>query len=505
MQFTNLIEDYEDDRYPGLPSFGKYKSVSMNKQNSLVDNSRSRVKNVQTPSDVVQNGRYRDYSPGDIVINTPVMSNHIQINQAYKKYKNDKISQKYRQKPIKSSLGQSYQIMPQDLTYHQKVLKAKQKRRKFNTSNYSVKSLNKSTFAAAKNLPRKRMNRNQSRVHATQTYSTSGFTTALEEAPNAERFPQEPLLHKKFTHQASDTDMEVRSNLTVGGSHYGEQKAILRRQISAFVDNSKIKTLEELPKNDELTRKLKKENKLLKKEVQRLNFELTGLKVILQRITQKYKINQQMLPIKGMINKAKDVSEECQNSMNLLSNSLENIYLKANQPSNLQQKCSDYIQHVLLENQQLREMLEIKTENTLTVDHLTKLEQEVQEILLSEESVDNDTIELTKMVKKAITETSKRKSKKAKKEIEQQTITNNSAAKEPDHKNMKPKSKFLFDSPENSDEEESSQTNEPSSITQPQGISPLKEPEDDKLATKPPQQDASSLGIKSVKSKFLFD
>lgn len=190
-------------------------------------------------------------------------------------------------------------MTPHDLTYHQNISKSKQKRRKFNTSNYSVKSLNKSSYTGVKNVSRKRMNRNKSRVHATQTYSTSGFTTALEETPKVERFPAEPLLHKKYTQQATDTDMEVRSNLTIGTSNYGEPRATLRRQISAFVGNSKIKTLEEVHKNDEVNKKLQKENKFLKKEVKRLNFELTGLKVILQRLTQKYKINQKILPVKG--------------------------------------------------------------------------------------------------------------------------------------------------------------------------------------------------------------
>lgn len=71
-----------------------------------------------------------------------------------------------------------------DLNYHlsknlKNLERQRMRNRKFNTSNYSVRSLNISKYTTVKkkndNLLHKRQNRNMNRIHTNNTYSTLGF------------------------------------------------------------------------------------------------------------------------------------------------------------------------------------------------------------------------------------------------------------------------------------------------------------------------------------------
>ena len=114
-----------------------------------------------------------------------------------------------------------------------------------------------------------------------------------------------------------------------------------------------------------------------------------------------------------------------------------------------------------MENEKLRNMLKISQEWTITEKDLKDLESESFEYLSSENS-DEQRLDLTKMISKAVTETKKRISKKEKgDELNNNKVT---SCVTPDkiaaYKNMKPKTVYLLGSPESSDEEDEAEERE---------------------------------------------
>lgn len=154
---------------------------------------------------------------------------------------------------------------------------------------------------------------------------------------------------------------------------------------------------------------------------------------------------------------------------------MEEMWNNFTKPKEIDQKFADYVQGILIENSNLREMLKIQNSQVVTNDTLTQLENEIQEFI-SDDSIEEEKLDTSLMMKRAITTTQDRKATQKQKSPlnSSKSPSKTSTRKDTEIKNRRPESKYLFDSPENSEEEDDS----------------------------PPKEDKPE--IKNVQSKYLF-
>lgn len=184
--------------------------------------------------------------------------------------------------------------------------------RKFDTSNYSVRSLNISKYTAVKkkneHVVQRRQKRNMNIINTNNTYLTSAFWHEIEMA-KSQAFDQlnskiySVPLNKKYSHQIfqDDEDIEIHSNPTIFWNNSNSEETNhpqLRRKISDFTTLKDKSVFDVGIKRRNLKeKKLAKDNKALRGEVNKLSDEIIGLKIILKRISEKYRVSQKYKPI----------------------------------------------------------------------------------------------------------------------------------------------------------------------------------------------------------------
>ena len=297
-----LFFDFVEDEYFELPRFGKYKSVDVNS----CMNERTQIRQNETvlsndERDLSQNERIRDYSPGDISINTPSMpfsgfnvkEHHNMFALSQRAFKNniiqDDVSHKYRiDHKLQENKRNVYHISKQGFPIRanvdsSKVISIQKQNRMFDTSNYIVKNV-KNSLQTSKNKFSKvqksnensdmfrnykvqkagSIRNNKNLIEAKRTYSQ--FCTNFGGNEKVKPFMNESAstlnysksFKKKYSCQTPMEldEMEVHSNPTmalnkqesVGFTGYSHQKAVhggfnnlnfktLERNISEFGQN----------------------------------------------------------------------------------------------------------------------------------------------------------------------------------------------------------------------------------------------------------------------------
>jgi len=170
----------EEDEYPDLPRFGKSRSWHSQYKSKMKDYHENVIQPLKIERDTSQNDRFRDYSPGDVKVQTPSCPfpglNLKRVNNMFDtndkvlnndRYKQD-ISQKYRVENKSKGISKNAYHLPHsqnEMGTKRISRKLKQNRSKIDTSNYSVKSVKNSKQVAIKH-----------QKHIKQSLGNSEFT-----------------------------------------------------------------------------------------------------------------------------------------------------------------------------------------------------------------------------------------------------------------------------------------------------------------------------------------